>query len=117
MRALITGATGFIGRRLLGKMQQPTVLTRNPARSAKQLEKLGAKIIPWEPQSGPPPAAAFEGIDCIFHLAGEAVASGRWTAKKKARIRDSRIIGTRNLVAALRALPARPKALISASAV
>lgn len=117
MRALVTGATGFIGRRLLAKLQQPTVLTRNAAKATKQLEKVGAKIVQWEPQAGPPPAAAFDGIDCVFHLAGDPVASSRWTAKKKARIRDSRIIATRNLVAALRALPARPKTLISASAV
>src|SRR5207244_3694464 len=71
----------------------------------------------WEPLSGPPPLAAFEGIETIFHLAGEPVAEGRWNEKKKARIRDSRIIGTRNLFAGLRVLADKPKVLISASAV
>jgi uncharacterized protein (TIGR01777 family) len=45
------------------------------------------------------------------------VAEGRWTEQKKARIRDSRIIGTRNLVAGLRGLATKPKTLVSASAV
>jgi uncharacterized protein (TIGR01777 family) len=45
------------------------------------------------------------------------VAEGRWTGEKKARIRDSRVKGTRNLVAGLRALPSRPRVLVCASAV
>jgi uncharacterized protein (TIGR01777 family) len=53
----------------------------------------------------------------VFNLAGDPVASGRWTAAKKARIRDSRVLGTRNLVAALAKLEQRPRVLVSASAV
>jgi len=117
MRALVTGATGFVGRRLLAKLQQPVVLSRDASRAAKQLEKFNVRAFEWNPQEEPPPAAAFEGVDCIFHLAGDPVAEGRWTAKKKARIRDSRVTGTRYLVAALGGLSTRPKTLISASAV
>ena len=57
MHALVTGATGFIGRRLLAKLQQPTVLTRNAAKAAKQVEKFSPRIVQWEPQAGPPSAA------------------------------------------------------------
>jgi uncharacterized protein (TIGR01777 family) len=119
MRALVTGGTGFVGRRLLAKLQRPVVLTRDAARAQKQLEKakLTAQALVWKAQSEQPPVAAFDGVDVIFHLAGDPVASGRWTEKKKARIRDSRVIGTRNLVAALRMLPRKPKILVSASAV
>jgi uncharacterized protein len=117
MRALVTGATGFVGHRLLAKLDRPVVLSRSAEKAAKQLEKFNTRVIRWDLNSGPPPAAAFEGIDTIFHLAGESVATGRWTAKKKARIRDSRVIGTRNLVAALRGLAVKPRTLISASAV
>jgi uncharacterized protein len=117
MKALVTGATGFVGGRLLAKLQQPVVLSRDANRAVRQLEKFHVKAFGWKPEQEPPPAAAFEGVDTVFHLAGDPVAEGRWTAKKKARIRDSRVIGTRNLVAALRGLSVRPKTLVSASAV
>jgi uncharacterized protein (TIGR01777 family) len=71
----------------------------------------------WQPEAEPAPASAFDGADTVFHLAGEPVAEGRWNAEKKRRIRDSRVLGTRNLVAALLALPVRPKVLVSASGV
>src|SRR5436190_3448567 len=117
MRALVTGATGFVGRRLLAKLDRAVVLSRDADKAAKQLEKFNVRAFSWEPSSGPPPAAAFDGIDSIFHLAGDPVAEGRWNEKKKARIRDSRVIGTRNLVAGLRLLAEKPKVLVSASAV
>lgn len=115
MRALITGATGFIGRSLVERLERPVVLSRRPARA---LELLGdVEAYAWEPEAGPPPAEALRGVEVIFHLAGEPVAEGRWTAAKKERIRWSRVGSTRNLVAALEASPARPRALVSASAV
>jgi uncharacterized protein (TIGR01777 family) len=117
MRALVTGGTGFVGRRLLAKLDRPVVLSRNAEKAARQLETFQVRAFSWEPSSGPPPAAAFEGIDTVFHLAGDPVADGRWSEKKKAQIRDSRVVGTRNLVAALRGLSTKPKTLVSASAV
>ena len=117
MKALVTGASGFVGRRLLSKLEEPVVLTRDEKKAAKALEPFHAKAFTWDPMAGPPPAAAFDGVDTVFHLAGDPVADGRWTEKKKARIRDSRIIGTRNLVAGIRDLAKKPKSLVSASAV
>src|SRR5581483_2662346 len=117
MRALVTGATGFVGRRLLAKLQQPVVLSRDADRAVKELAAYSGRAFAWEPMSGLPPAAAFEGVDTIFHLAGDPVAEGRWNDKKKARIRESRIIGTRNLVTGLGQLAVKPKTLICASAV
>jgi uncharacterized protein (TIGR01777 family) len=117
MKALVTGATGFVGHRLLAKLQQPLVLSRNADRAAKELAAFQVRAFAWEPMEGPPPAAAFEDVDTIFHLAGDSVADGRWTERKKARIRNSRIIGTRNLVARLRNLAVKPQTLVSASAV
>src|SRR5262245_37134079 len=104
MKAVVTGATGFVGRRLLAKLDRPLVLSRSAEKAAKSLKAFNVTPFAWNPMTGPPPAAAFAGVDTIFHLAGEPVAEGRWTEKKKVRIRDSRIIGTRNLVAGLRAL-------------
>ena len=117
MRTLVTGATGFVGRRLLGKLEKPVVLSRDPAKAEKSLAKFGVRAFAWEPQDRPAPAEAFDGIDTIFHLAGDSVADGRWTAAKKARIRESRVQGTRRLVAALAKQPRKPAALVCASAI
>jgi len=101
----------------LAKLDRPVVLSRDEKKAAKTLEKYQAQVFKWDPMAGPPPAAALEGVEAVFHLAGDPVADGRWTAKKKARIRDSRIVGTRNLIAGLRALKNKPSTLITASAV
>jgi len=117
MKPLVTGATGFVGHRLLARLQQPLVLSRNAEKAQKDLAAFQVRAFAWEPMEGPPPAVAFESVDTIFHLAGDPVAEGRWTDQKKARIRDSRIIGTRNLVAGLRNLAVKPQTLVCASAV
>ena len=122
MRAVVTGATGFIGTRLLEHLASagwdaPVVLSRDPARASQLLSRFHPIAHRWDPMSGPPPAEAFEGATAVFHLAGESVAGGRWTKARKERIRDSRVIGTRNLVAGLQRLAARPAVLISGSAV
>ncbi len=116
MRVLVTGATGFVGKRLLGKLDRPVVLSRDPARAEKSLATFQIKAFAWDPER-PPPAEAFDSVDAVIHLAGDPVAEGRWTASKKERIRESRVAGTRNLVATLRAIGNRPKVLVSASAV
>jgi uncharacterized protein (TIGR01777 family) len=58
-----------------------------------------------------------EGLDAVVHLAGENIATGRWNAAKKARIRDSRVQGTRLLCEALAQLVHPPRVLISTSAI
>jgi uncharacterized protein (TIGR01777 family) len=119
MRVLITGATGFIGRRLCQVLaadgHELVALSRNPPKAQSELLLLTAAY-PWDPLAGPAPKAAFEGVDAVVHLAGESVA-GRWTKKKMRGIRDSREIGTRNLVDSIAAADARPQVLVSASAI
>lgn len=116
MRSLVTGATGFVGKRLLQALELPVVLSRD-AEAAKR--SLGAQIqaFAWEPEKSSAPAQAFHGVDTVFHLAGDPVAQGRWTTEKKRRIRDSRVLGTKNLVDTMLALAEKPKVLVSASAV
>lgn len=118
LRATVTGATGFVGRRLVRALERPTVLGREPARA---VALLGPEVVAaaWEPSAGPAPPSALRGRDAVFHLAGEPVAEGRWTLAKRARIFDSRVLGTRHLVTTLAGLAAaeRPRVLVSASAV
>jgi len=117
MKALVTGATGFVGPRLLRLLDRPVVLSRDPDRARHTIGHLVDRIIRWDPLQGPPPQEAFQGVDAVMHLAGESVAAGRWTAARKAMIRDSRVIGTRNLVQGIVQAAVKPRVLVSASAV
>ena len=115
MKTLVTGATGLIGQGLVGRLESVAVLSRDPEQARNKLA--GVEAHAWAPEAGPPPAAAFQDVEVVFNLAGEPVAEGRWTAERKRRIRDSRVLGTRNLVAGLAGLTTRPRVLVSASAV
>lgn len=103
MKLAVTGASGFIGRRLCDAARDRGWGVITVGRTTGERR--------WDPMSGPAPLA---GADAVVHLAGDPVASGRWTKAKMAGIRDSRVIGTRNLVAGIR--EARPMALVCASA-
>jgi uncharacterized protein (TIGR01777 family) len=115
MRVTITGATGLVGTRLVDALRrrgdEVTVLSRDPDRARATL---GVDAAGWQPESEPAPADALSGRDAVVHLAGENIAQ-RWNDGVKRRIRTSRELGTRNLVAGLRAADPRPAALVSAS--
>ncbi len=120
-RVAITGATGTIGaavcRALLARGDQAVALSRDPER-AQQVLGEGVEARGWpDPSGSPPPAAALAGTDAVIHLLGEPVAQ-RWSPEAKARIRDSRVLTTRMLVAGLQDLPpdSRPTVLVSQSA-
>jgi len=111
MTTAVTGASGFIGRRLIQRL-------RDEGHSIRVLGRHDpgdVQFFRWE-AGGEPPPEALEGVDAIIHLAGEPVGQ-RWNKAVKQRIRDSRVIGTRNLVSALSSLKNRPRTMIAASAV
>jgi hypothetical protein len=118
---VVTGATGTIGgavcRALLARGDQPVALSRNPTAASDSLPE----AVQWhawpDPLATPPPAEALTGADAVIHLLGEPV-SQRWSDEVKQRIRDSRVLATRNVVAALRQLSdgQRPGVLVSQSA-
>jgi len=121
MKVVITGATGFIGRELVRRLvingDDVVALTRS-AEAARPLLPALCKCQPWNPATGLDPAA-IRAVDAIVNLAGEGVADRRWTPARKDAIRASRVLSTRALVGAITALPqeARPRALVSASAI
>lgn len=121
MRVLITGATGTIGLALAdalrGRGDEVVALSRDPERGRRVLGD-GVEVQAWaQPTSTAPPPDALARADAIANLLGEPVAQ-RWTDEARARIRESRVSGTRLLVDAVRGLPdaSRPKVLVSQSA-
>jgi len=123
MRVTVTGATGLIGPHVIGALQQRgaqvSVLTRDAERARKHLDQAGlapVEAFDWDLLSEPAPAQALEGRDAVVHLAGENVAQ-RWSASAKQAIRESRVTGTRNLLAGLRAAENAPGTLVSSSAI
>lgn len=114
VRVLVTGATGLIGRHLIQRLPDPRVLARDPAEARSQLGVQDA--VPWSAEQAIP-SGSLDGVDVVFHLAGDPIARGRLTAAKKQRVRDSRLLGTRNMVAAIRDARRRPRVLVCASAI
>jgi uncharacterized protein (TIGR01777 family) len=119
----VTGATGLIGPRVIGALQaagaEVSVLSRNAERASTRLADAGlapVQAFTWDLMGQAAPSEALEGRDAVIHLAGESIAQ-RWTDQSKRAIRDSRVIGTRNLLAGLEQTTERPATLVSSSAV
>jgi uncharacterized protein len=118
MKVAVTGATGTIGRALVAELftrgDEVTVLSRDAGRARSRLGG-DVQAFDWpDPKAEPPPAEALRGRDGVVHLLGEQIAQ-RWSDDAKREIRDSRVLGTRNLVAALPELDERPRVLVSQS--
>jgi uncharacterized protein (TIGR01777 family) len=112
MNVTVTGASGFLGTRLVQKLtaggHKVHILGRKPVQ--------GLPFWHWDAAASEPPEESLTSADAIIHLAGEPVAQ-RWTPEVKERIRSSRVDGTRNLVHALSTSSSRPSVLVSASAI
>ncbi len=116
MKIALTGATGFVGRRLIARLQggghELYVLSRREPADLPD----GVRFHQWNALKEHPPLDALEGAGAVIHLAGEPVAQ-RWTPRAKLRIQASRVEGTNALTAAIARLTHKPKTLLAASAI
>lgn len=119
MKVAVTGATGLIGRQLCSRLvasnHKVVPVVRDVERARASMA--GADVYAWRAELGPPAVKAVDGCDAVVNLAGESIAAGRWTERKKRAIRDSRVSGTRNLVEALKQCGKKPRVLVNASAI
>jgi len=119
MRILVSGTSGLVGSALVPALEAAghsvvRLVRREPAANAANEVRLDPTVDP--PLATPAEAGKPQGFDAVVHLAGESIA-GRWSAAKKARIRESRVQGTRMLASALSRSDPRPKVVICASAI
>jgi len=113
MKILVSGSHGLVGGALI-----KSLLNRgdNVSRLVREAPS-GSNDIEWHPNQDQIDARKLNGFDAVVHLAGESIASGRWSSEKKTRIRDSRIKGTNLLSGALAKASQPPSVFVSASAI
>ncbi len=118
MRVFLTGATGFLGRALTLALRREGHAVAAWVRSEERARALLGDQAELVPVAGDQSVlrAALEGCDAIVNLAGEPVLS-RWSARRRAQLRTSRVDLTTGLVGALEGLARRPRVLVSGSAV
>ncbi|HET6973748.1 MAG TPA: TIGR01777 family oxidoreductase [Pyrinomonadaceae bacterium] len=113
MRILVSGSHGLVGQALISSLTSDGHEIVRLVRS----KPAGATEIEWHPNQEKIDAASLEGLGAVVHLAGESIASSRWTEEKKRAIRDSRVKGTALLSEALARMSRPPSVFVSASAI
>ena len=120
MTIVIAGGSGFLGtaltRALVTDGHDVAILTRQTSPGAPP--QSGTTFVRWTPDgSAGPWATVVNGATAVINLAGESIAAKRWSAAQKQKLRDSRLLATQSLTAAIRQAARPPVAFISGSAV
>jgi uncharacterized protein len=119
MKILVTGSTGVVGNALTNELKSAGHTVCRLVRPETRKEAIRGNEgfdVAWNPATGELGAAAV-GADAVVNLAGASIAGGRWTEGRKKELRSSRVHTTRSLVNALAKMAARPRVMVSASAI
>jgi uncharacterized protein len=118
MKVAVVGGTGFIGTRLIERLQaeghQVVLLVRNRSKAQSQFPK--AEVVEYSPKQSGPWQQSISGCDGVINLAGEPLAT-RWNDSIKKEVLESRTLGTQKIVEAIAQANPKPSVLINASAV
>ena len=126
MKIVLAGGTGFLGSPLCEAWAEDghdvRVLTRSLPEGQSQHDSgtgvPGITRVGWRPDgTAGALATAVESADAVINLAGESIGTGRWTASRLRALRDSRVLATRSLAAALPPRPRRHALFVSGSAI
>ncbi|MGH2448589.1 MAG: TIGR01777 family oxidoreductase [Chloroflexota bacterium] len=120
MKVIVAGATGFIGRALVGALRERgddvVVLTTHVQRAERLLGQ-GVTVVSWNPPEPIQSPTIFTRADAVVNLAGASIIKKRWDIGRKREIMETRVQSTRAIVNAMAAHEPRPKVLVNASAV
>jgi len=115
-RILVSGVSGPIGTALVPALEASGAAIARLLRARSGVTQAPAtEVVPWDPAKPIAPESV-SGFDAVIHLAGESIV-GRWSATKKAKIRASRVAGTRHLAEALAQANDKPQAFVCSSAI
>jgi len=121
MRVFITGGTGMIGRRLVRTLRDrgdvPVVLSRKSDETRRDPSFRDTQVVQGDPSKEGPWQDAVDGCDAVCNLAGQNVFGARWSAEIKRQIRDSRVYGAEQVVAAIARASQKPRVLVQGSAI
>lgn len=120
MKVIIAGGSGFIGSRLIQRLNDAkhdvVLLSRNPG-AIRSYENGALKIVQWDGRTVGSWSQFIDGADVVINLAGENIAAKRWSEKQKIRLVNSRIESTRTIIQSINNAKKKPRVLVNASAV
>lgn len=121
MKILITGATGFVGKKLVKKLSdsghQINILSRNKSSKSAQALNSMASIFEWSAPHGEIPAESLAGVEAVINLMGENIGDKRWSDTQKLKLSESRVDGTKNLIKAIQKEGLKLQCFVSTSAI